>query len=198
MNFVASARAGTLPSVTFIDPDFIDVPPGFDDGPPADIAAGQHFVGTVVNAVMNGPLWSQTLLVITYDEHGGFFDYVPPPAAVAVSAIDYYGVRVLTFVISPWVDKRKVSSVVFDHTSIAKTIARRFMGAHPPDMGARVAAAQDLSVVLRSTARQDTPRIPLPPAPNLTVARQAALLTEGDQDFKGVLRAVRSHYPNTR
>jgi phospholipase C len=195
-NFVASALAGTLPSVTFIDPDFIDVPPGFDDGAPADIAAGQHFIGTVVNALLNGPLWSKTLLIITYDEHGGFFDHVSPPAAVAVSAIDRCGVRVPAFVVSPWVDRGKASNVVFDHTSIAKTIARRFMSANPPDMGERVAAAQDLSMVLRSTPRQDKPSIPLPPAPapNATLARRAELAPDGDQDFKAVLRSMRSRH----
>jgi phospholipase C len=75
-NFVASAKAGDLPSVTFIDPDFIDFPPGFDDGAPADIARGQHFIGTILNAVIQGPLWGKTLFVITYDEHGGFYDHV--------------------------------------------------------------------------------------------------------------------------
>ena len=86
--------AGDLPSVTFIDPDFIDFPPGYDDGAPADIARGQHFIGTILNALIQGPLWSKTLFVITYDEHGGFYDHVPPPAAVPVSAIDHYGVCV--------------------------------------------------------------------------------------------------------
>jgi hypothetical protein len=75
--------------------------------------------------------------------------------AVAVSAIDHYGVRVPTIIVSPWVDRGAVSNVVFDHTSIAKTVARRFMSAHPPDMGARMAAANDLSQVLR----QNTPTI---------------------------------------
>jgi phospholipase C len=86
--FFASAAAGTLPSVSFIDPDFIDVPPGNDDGAPANIADGQRLIGKVVQAVVNGPKWNKTLLVITSDEHGGFFDHVPPPPAIAVSGID--------------------------------------------------------------------------------------------------------------
>ena len=199
INFVTSARAGTLPSVTFIDPDFIDVPPGFDDGPPADIAAGQHFIGTVVDALIKGPLWSKTLLIITYDEHGGFFDHIPPPAAVAVSAIDHYGVRVPALVISPWVGQGKVThpDLVFDHTSIAKTIARRFMSANPPDMGERMAAANDLSMVLRPTPRTDKPSIPLPPAPapSPALARRTIQDMQDEQDFKGVLQAIRVRYP---
>jgi hypothetical protein len=202
VNFVDSALNGTLPSVTFIDPDFIDVPPGFDDGPPADIAAGQHFIGTVVDALMRGPLWSKTLLLITYDEHGGFFDHVSPPAAVPVSGIGVYGVRAPTFIISPWVDRGKATStidpsIVFDHTSIAKTIIRCFMSANPPDMGERVAKANDLSMVLRTTERTDKPNVPVPPAPvvQAALALRAIQDMEDEQDFKGVLRAIRTRYP---
>ena len=136
------------------------------------------------------------MFVITYDEHGGVYDHVPPPAAVPVSAIDHYGVRVPAIIVSPWVNKGAVSSVVFDHTSIAKTIARRFMSAHPPDMGARVAAANDLSQVLRRSARQDRPAIPIPadPTPDLAMRRLAAAQLESD-DFKGLLNAMRSRHP---
>jgi phospholipase C len=203
--FFASAAAGTLPSVSFIDPNFIEDPDGQDnaDGPPADIAAGQHLIGRVVNAVVQSPKWNKTLLVITYDEHGGFYDHVDPMGfrekALPVSGIDHYGVRVPTFVVSPWVDRSAVSDVVFDHTSIAKTIARRFMSANPPDMGERMAAANDLSMVLRSTARPDKPSIPIPPAPapllNVGFALQAPAMAESD-DFREVLRVIRSRYPS--
>jgi hypothetical protein len=81
-----------------------------------------------------------------------------------VSGNNHYGVRVPALVISPWVDKAKVSSVVFDHTSIAKTIAQRFMNANPPDLGERVSKANDLSAVLSTTLGQDKPDVPsLPP-----------------------------------
>lgn len=195
--FFASARAGTLPSVSFIDPDFINVPPGNDDQPPADIAAGQHLIGRVVDALVNSPRWNKTLLIITYDEHGGFFDHVPPPQAPPVSAIDRYGVRLPPFVVSPWMERGKVTEVVFDHTSILKTIIRRFLSARPPDLGERVSAADDLSRVLQPTARSDRPRIPVPPppAPNPALARRAELATEGPRDFKTLLRSVRARYP---
>jgi phospholipase C len=199
--FFASARAGTLPSVSFIDPNFIDEPDGQDndDGAPANIANGQHLIWHVVDTLVHSPKWNKTLLVITYDEHGGFYDHVNPllfqAKAKPVSGIGYYGVRVPTFVISPWVDQGKVSNDVFDHTSIAKTIARRFMSANPPDMGERMAAANDLSVVLRSTARQDRPNIPEPPAPVPRAVRTArtALQTGGD-DFKELMRAMHARY----
>jgi phospholipase C len=190
--FEADAKAGKLPSVSFIDPDFIDLPPGNDDGPPADIAEGQHLVGRIVNAVIESPRWNKTLLLITYDEHGGFFDHVTPPAAIPVSAINEYGVRVPTFVISPWVDQKTVSNTLFDHTSIAKTIARRFMSKNPPDMGERMAAANDLSTVLRKTPRTDKPNIRVPPAPAKKVALAAKQNGANEQDFKGILQAVRA------
>jgi phospholipase C len=199
--FFASAQNGTLPAVSFIDPNFIDEPDGEDndDGAPANVGAGQNLIGRVVNAVMQGQKWNKTLLVITYDEHGGFFDHVSPfefrEKAIPVSDIDYYGVRVPTFVISPWVDKGAVSDVVFDHTSLAKTIARRFMSADPPDMGARVAAANDLSMILRATPRQDIPNVPVPPVPvrSAALARRAPPVAESN-DFKDVLRVFRSRY----
>ncbi|MBM4257614.1 MAG: hypothetical protein FJ147_17195 [Deltaproteobacteria bacterium] len=195
--FFASAAAGTLPSVSFIDPNFIDERDGEDndDGAPANIGAGQNLIGRVVNALMRGPKWQKTMLIITYDEHGGFYDHVNPllfrDKAKPVSGIDHYGVRVPTFVISPWVDQRAVSNIVFDHTAIAKTIARRFMSANPPDMGARVAAANDLSMVLRATPRLDLPVIPVPRLPRPTRARDLRVASSADtDDFKELMRAM--------
>jgi phospholipase C len=152
---------------------------------------------------MQSPRWPKTLLIITYDEHGGFYDHVNPllfrDKAKSVSGIDHYGVRVPTFVISPWVERGKVRDEVFDHTSIAKTIARRFMSANPPDMGERMAAANDLSQVLQPTARQPIPTILVPPAPVPPAVRttRAALKTEGD-DFKELMRAMQARYPIPR
>lgn len=202
--FLASAAglpgAEPLPAVSFIDPDFINIPDGNDDQPPANIARGQHLIGEVVNHLMNGPYWGKSLLIITYDEHGGFYDHVPPPTnAPAVSTIDGYGVRVPAFVVSPWVDRGKVSNEVFDHTSILKTIIRRFLSAHPPDMGERVAKANDLSLVLRTTPRSVAPNIPVPPDPVIHVAHATVTeqATEGDRDFNALLRSVRARYPVT-
>jgi len=167
-SFFATAKAGRLPNVSFIDPHFIELPPGaFDDDAPADISKGQDFVRKVVEAVIAGPAWNNTLLLIVSDEHGGFYDHVPPPAAIPVSddlPIKTYGVRVPAFVISPWVGAGSVfghdgtghprSALYFDHTSILKTIARRFLSHNPPYMGARYAAANDLSMVIGTHRRQ--------------------------------------------
>ena len=185
--FFARTAAGTLPSVSFIDPHFVEYPPDATcDGPPADVTDGQQFIRKVVEAVVASPAWDKTMLVIVYDEHGGFYDHVAPPAAPAVSPdlpITTLGVRVPAFVISPWVKAGGVfgydspvvegggvvstgvrvtervapsplQGVHFDHTSILKTIARRFMSKNPPYMGARFAAANDLSGVIGTEMRE--------------------------------------------
>jgi phospholipase C len=77
--FFADAAAGTLPSVSIVDPDF----GAYSEENPQDIAVGESFSCAVVNAVMNGPAWESTLLLWIYDEHGGYYDHVQPPAAVA-------------------------------------------------------------------------------------------------------------------
>jgi hypothetical protein len=106
LGFVNLARSGALPSVSFIDPHFIELPPDANcDGPPADAKEGQKLVQQVVEAVVTSPQWAKTLLIIVYDEHGGFYDHVPPPTATKVSpeSLGTYGVRVPAFVVSPWV-----------------------------------------------------------------------------------------------
>jgi phospholipase C len=85
--FAADAAAGTLPAVAFVDPSaFVDqVINGHtfqtDEHPPNDIRAGQYFVSTVIAALRNSPSWNDSVLILTYDEHGGFYDHVMPPAA---------------------------------------------------------------------------------------------------------------------
>lgn len=185
--FYASARNGTLPAVTFIDPDFIDVPPGADDHPPTDIGHGQRLIGEVVNALMAGPGWGKTLLIITYDEHGGFFDHVPPPNAPLISGaettegMDRFGPRVPALVVSPWVERGSVTKTTFDHTTILKTIAKRFLPNNPPDMGERMAQANDLEPHLRERPRVDKPQIPVPAPPPVPV-RGVPDFWEGAED----------------
>jgi phospholipase C len=165
LGFVNVAATGNLPNVTFIDPHFIELPPdGNCDGPPADVAQGQKLVQQIVDAVISSPNWGKTMLIITYDEHGGFFDHVKPPAAlpVAPGLPATYGVRVPAFVISPWVATGSVfgnngssgsASLYFDHASIMRTIANRFLKS-PPYFGARLAVANDLSSIMMSQPRQ--------------------------------------------
>ena len=93
--FFADAAAGSLPAVSLIDPDF-----GlYSEENPQDIAVGESFASAVVNAVMHGQAWESTLLIWTYDEHGGYYDHVPPPAAVAPDDVPARNWQLAT----PWV-----------------------------------------------------------------------------------------------
>jgi phospholipase C len=146
-SFLDDAAAGTLRPVSWIDPAFTNFNPlGFpvnDDHPTADIQDGQDLVLAVYDALAASPQWDRCLLVIVYDEHGGFYDHVPPPQAAddEPEMFGRYGVRVPAIIVSPWIEPATVSHTVFDHTSIIKTILLRFcpqaLGQPPPDHGQR-------------------------------------------------------------
>jgi phospholipase C len=169
--FETAARTGTLPQVTMIEPDYIDLPPGNDDHPPADMKNGQAFVNRIVQALIAGPQWSKTLLVITYDEHGGFYDHQHPPtdAPPLRGGFTTLGPRVPTFLVSPWIKRQDVIHSRFDHTSIGATILRRFGGLKgPPRVSARLDAALDLREALTLTTprpRSEFDSIQWPPLP---------------------------------
>jgi phospholipase C len=127
--FFAQCRSGRLPQVCFVDPAFT-VPGlviGTDDHPPADIRAGETFLNSVYRAVISSPAWPRTLLVITFDEWGGFFDHVPPPPAPDVKP-DYMqrGFRVPCLLVSPYARRGHVAHTLYDHTSILKLIEWRW------------------------------------------------------------------------
>jgi len=167
-SFLEDAASGNLAAISWIDPNFVDLsfigPSGSnDDHPPSDVMAGQELVLKLYNAVVTSPKWNKTLLVIVYDEHGGFFDHVsPPPAEDDTFIFRHYGVRVPAFVVSPWVERGKVSRTTFDHTSIIKTILLRFCQRPNniiPDMGTRVNHANHLGDIL--TLASPRPATPL-------------------------------------
>ena len=138
--FQSDAANGTLPSVAFLDPRYtvLDDGTGNDDHPHADIREGDKFLYDVFQAVSKGPKWSSTVLVINFDEWGGFFEHVPPPRAQAANNVDtdivdgktLLGMRVPTVVASPWSlgspGNPLVNSLVYDHTSVLKLIEWRF------------------------------------------------------------------------
>jgi phospholipase C len=97
-SFMAAAAAGTLPPVSFVDPSFAPDQNingtiyETDEHPPFDIRAGQFFTSQVINAVRNGPNWKDSVIFLTYDEHGGFYDHVAPPAASQGGALNPDGI----------------------------------------------------------------------------------------------------------
>jgi phospholipase C len=153
--FLAAARAGTLPAVSYVDPKFLDEGSGSaaDDHPHSDIRAGQSFLDSIYAAVTGGPLWPRTALVINYDEWGGFFDHVPPRHAPDQSApldlpghdMSLRGFRVPCVLISPRARRGFVAHRTYDHTSVLKMIEWRF-GLAP--LTRRDAAARNLAEVL--------------------------------------------------
>jgi len=169
--FMVDCAAGTLPQVSFVDSDIgvLAIPPSTnevesqnqDEENPADISLGENFVSGVVNAVLGSPLWPRILLVWTYDEHGGYYDHVPPPPAIPPDDIkprlgpndppggyDIYGPRVPAVVISGHAKPKSVTSVVHDHTSILATIQAKW---NLPAMTYRDANATTLMDFLDAT-----------------------------------------------
>lgn len=127
--FVTDAQAGTLPDVSFIDPRFEDEDSGTsaDDHPHADIRAGEAFLNQVYTAVTTGKNWANTLLIINYDEWGGFYDHVAPAKAPDVHPwTALRGFRVPAVVISPRARRHYVAHNTYDHTSILRAIEWRW------------------------------------------------------------------------
>jgi phospholipase C len=163
--FYAQAKAGTLPQVAFVDGNYVgEGPDGDDEHPPAQIQVGQNFMWKVITAVLSGPQWAHTAMFLTYDEHGGEFDHVPPPAACApddiapilsgtdvgtVGGFNQYGFRVPMVLISPYAKKNYVSHTVYSHTSITRFIEAKFK---VPALTARDANSDPLSDMFDWTA----------------------------------------------
>jgi phospholipase C len=126
-----------FPQVAFLEPVYSDAPhvgPNTDDHSPAGIKGGQEFLLEAYRGVTRStPLWEQSVMIVTYDEHGGFFDHVsppliptePPPGAT-YKRFESLGVRVPALVVSPFVTPGHVHHGVMDHTSILKFIGETF------------------------------------------------------------------------
>lgn len=157
--FKDAAHTRPFPEFCLIEPKFAGRDQN-DDHPPHNIMKGEKLIADVYNAIRaQDELWKSSLIVILFDEHGGFYDHVSPPAAVPPDdqhdeyTFDRLGVRVPAVLVSPWVDKR-VEKTVFDHTSLLKYLVDKW-GLGP--LGARTAAANSIGVaVQRATARDDT------------------------------------------
>ncbi|KQU77159.1 MULTISPECIES: alkaline phosphatase family protein [unclassified Rhizobacter] len=187
--FLERARNGKLPTVSFLEPSWgygytrhgIGKQ-GTDYHPPENVAPGEDFVATLLNALRSGPQWNETLLIINFDEHGGTYDHVAPPWKAAVPwggesatppptaselgfGFDRFGVRVPLILVSPYIEPNTVfrarAGQPFDHTSVIATILK-MMGIPRSEwqLGNRVANAPTFeSVLTRSVPRTDMPPI---------------------------------------
>jgi phospholipase C len=166
--FFKQAKAGKLPAFSYIDPrwTFHDEGPasgneGNDDHPHSDIRAGEYFLSQIYNAVTTSPAWPRTLMIVTFDEWGGFYDHVSPPAAGDVKP-EYRqrGFRIPAVLISPFARRGHVAHGVYDHTSVLKLLEWRF-GLEP--LSQRDAEARNLAEALDfSKRRLAAPKIAAP------------------------------------
>lgn len=157
--FLQDCKSGALPQYSFVEPNYTDHASdsgaeiiASDQHPDHDVQQGEVFIATVYNAIRSNPdLWKSTALLVVYDEHGGIYDHVPPPACVKdgftatpeatgvpglTFEFDRLGVRVPAILISPWVTKNSVvpgtedpaNGRVFEHASIPATATSFFLG----------------------------------------------------------------------
>lgn len=166
--FFSAAQNGTLPSFSLIDPDFT----ANDDHPAHDIQRGQAFVASIYKALAQSPRWFKTLLIVTYDEHGGFFDHVPPPKVPDDNAeFEQLGFRVPAFVIGPTVKKGYVCKTQLDHSSVAATLRTRFGLKH---LTYRMDTANDIADCI-DAAKVNKPAVPPQGMPVIAMTRETAL-----------------------
>jgi phospholipase C len=203
--FFHDCQAGTLPAVSFVDPgigavssiartlnslpspvkdilgvlgaNFSDSTPGETEEDPQNMYYGEAWAHSVIEAVLQSPKWRRTLLIYTYDEHGGYYDHVAPPRAIPPDRTppslqpgdppgDYgeYGPRVPAIVVSPFSRPGGVTGVIHDHTSILATIEEKW---NIPALTARDANARTVMDFLDtgSEALATPPFIQVPPKP---------------------------------
>jgi phospholipase C len=228
--FFEDLRKNRLPSVCWLDPNFVDIGTagqelinvlkllnndgnGFststllapdtanDDHPPTDITHGQNFVLQIFLALFNNSVWEKTLFLVTYDEHGGFYDHVPPPVLpVDVSegpAFKRLGMRVPALIVSPWVGRGLASNRQFDHTSIIRTIFERFCRVQNdiPPISRRVDNAEHLGWLLNEAVARTLLGATAQESRRNVAARQYAIeavirmrVTQDKQRSQGVVR----------
>ncbi len=183
---------GDLPAYTFIEPTYFG-PNENDQHPPHDVQRGDALIAEVYNTLRANPdLFARTLLIVLYDEHGGFFDHVVPPRTIApdghtdLYSFDRLGFRVPAVFVSPLLDPGVVHEV-FDHTSLLRMANGLWPGVQA--LGRRAKQANDplASLAWRTSPRRDLPEAK--PAPDIQDARRTDTL----EGFKSSLFGL-SHY----
>jgi len=177
-DFLHACSQSQLPDYCFIEPNYTDhdAPDGSgeliacDQHPDHDVRAGEQFIASVYNAIRTNPnLWPNTALLVVYDEHGGIFDHVPPPACTPDGFVaqpsatgtpdafhfDRLGVRVPAILISPWVAKGTVINDVHEHASIPGTVTDYFIGQYDNRSPREAAASTFLDYITLPAMRAD-------------------------------------------
>jgi phospholipase C len=197
--FFRDAASGNLPHFTLIDPDY-----QLNDGhATSDLTFAEAFLSSVHRALVNGPKWSRTMFVVTFDEHGGYFDHVAPPQVTDDDPrFGQLGFRVPALVTGPMVRAGTIVSTPFEHVSIAATLRARF-GLR--SLNQREEAANDLSVCIdqafaaqaaRSTSASLLPAVDVSAAIN----REEAIHETSQPEIEALARAggVPEHHIDTR
>jgi phospholipase C len=182
--FEQDCDAGVLPDYSFLEPNYSDHDSdsggeliASDQHPDHHVREGERFIAAVYNRIRNNAaLWESTALLVVYDEHGGIYDHVPPPACTpdgfrAEAAdtgtgmpflFDRLGVRVPAVLISPWVPRGTVvDGRVFEHASIPATATKLFLGAFAARTLREKAAETFEDLLSAPTMRTDAPRFQL-------------------------------------
>lgn len=183
--FLADCKSGQLPDYSFIEPNYSDHDgdagelPASDQHPDHDIREGERFIASVYQAIKdNATLWESTALLVTYDEHGGTYDHVPPPACTPDGFVaqpeatgtgkpflfDRLGVRVPAILISPWIAGNTIvagsgepNGRVFEHASIPATVTKFFIGDYDQRSVREKTAETFLDLLALPQMRTDTP-----------------------------------------
>ena len=171
--FYVDAAAGTLPGYSVVSPEGLGVA---SEENPQNIQLGESFAASVITAALHGLAWRKTLLIFNYDEHGGYYDHVPPPAAVKPDNIpaaihvppdqpggyDRYGFRVPAVIASPYARKNYVSHVVHDHTSILRLFETKWNLGAMTYRDANASNLLDMVDLNSPPAFAEPPTLPLP------------------------------------
>ena len=174
--FFADAAAGTLPPFSVIDPKFAG-PDANDDHPETDVRLGQALIGSVYAALAASPQWSRCMFILTYDEHGGFYDHVAPGTTAAEHpGFEQLGFRVPAIVAGPSIRRNSVISEPLEHVSVVSTLTRRF---GLPSLNERVDVTNDLSACVDSSLVRSPRRAPRLPAVRIPRAELRARRERG-------------------
>jgi phospholipase C len=191
----AQGPEAKFPRYCFIEPNYGTFPwdkvSQNDQHPLSDVFRGEQLIWDIYNALRaNDALWQRSLLVITYDEHGGFYDHVEPPAAVRPDdrtdasgfKFDELGLRVPTILLSPWLDQGIISDT-FDHTSLLKFLLNKWGLTNL--LGARVASANTNTFYkyLRKTPRQTYKLLPKSNIPTLHATPESIELSDNQKSM---------------